>query len=79
MGRRRKPKAYRNISTLPPMLTIDELAEVLRIGLNVAYREVRAGRVPGAQKIGGSWRVHRDSVKEWMASGGSGGGVDGEG
>lgn len=45
-------------------LTISEAAELLRIGLSTAKREARAGRFPGAIKIGRQWRVSRGALMD---------------
>jgi excisionase family DNA binding protein len=55
--------------TLPEVITIDELAAMLRVSLPTAYSAVQRGKVPGAVKIGRVWRLHRPTVVSWLAQG----------
>jgi excisionase family DNA binding protein len=43
------------------VLTIAEVAVLLRISKRTAYRLLRTGRLPG-KKVGGSWRFLRSKV-----------------
>jgi excisionase family DNA binding protein len=52
-----------------PVLTVEELAVLLRINRKTAYSAVRAGEIPGVRKVGGVIRVHRDTVLAWLAQG----------
>jgi excisionase family DNA binding protein len=54
-------------ATLPPILTVDELAAYLRINRKTLYAAIRAGEVPGARRIGGTIRLDRDTVLSWLA------------
>lgn len=45
-------------TALPAVLTVEEAAEVLRIGRSAAYAAVRAGEIPSI-KVGRSIRVPR--------------------
>ncbi|WP_367645929.1 helix-turn-helix domain-containing protein [Paenarthrobacter ureafaciens] len=49
----------------PETLTVDEVAEVLNISRQNAYAWLRDGVIPG-YKIGTTWRVIRDELKETM-------------
>lgn len=40
-----------------PALTISEAAERLHLSTATAYRLARAGKLPGAGRVGNSWRV----------------------
>lgn len=51
-------------------LTLDEVAAILRIGKRTVYELARTGRLGGATKIGGSWRVLRDEFDRWVRKGG---------
>lgn len=55
---------------MPTYLKINEVAEMLRLGERAVYEMLRTGRIPGAAKAGGKWRVDRDKLVEWMAAGG---------
>jgi excisionase family DNA binding protein len=63
------------------VMTISETARWLGINENVAYRLAQEGTLPGAMKIGGSWRVYKAALTEkFLKSGGaeiSGGGTNG--
>ena len=51
-------------------LTIKEVCELLKIGERTVYHLARAGRLPGAAKVGGQWRVNRAKLTDWLAAGG---------
>lgn len=50
---------------LSMVLTIEELAEYLKISKSTLYKLAQEGALPG-QKIGRHWRFHRDAVDEWL-------------
>lgn len=53
---------------LPPRLSIEQLTDLLGLSdKQVTYRWLREGRVP-AIKLGGSWLILRDDVKEHLNS-----------
>ena len=47
------------------ILTIDELAEYLKIPKSTLYKLAQQGKVP-AQKIGRHWRFHKSAVERWL-------------
>ena len=47
------------------ILTIREVADVLRINEKTAYKLASAGRIPGF-KVGGSWRFQREEIGNWI-------------
>lgn len=51
---------------LPPVLTIDEAARLLRVNRKTLYDAVRAGEVPGVVRLGRSIRIGRDALLRWM-------------
>ena len=55
---------------MPVYLTIRETAALLRLGERAVYDMLRAGRIPGAAKAAGKWRVDEEKLIEWMAAGG---------
>lgn len=66
--------------TPPTFLTIPECCDLLRLSERSVYDMARGGRLPGAAKVGGKWRVNRRMLLEWLAQGGdhsATGGVDG--
>lgn len=54
---------------LSPVITVDELAALLRVNRKTAYAAIAAGEVPGVRRLGGAIRVHRDAVLAWLAEG----------
>ena len=51
-------------------LTISEVCEKLRLAERTVYEMVRNGRLPGATKVGGSWRIKRKVLDDWLDAGG---------
>ena len=47
------------------ILTIQELAEYLKLNEKTAYRLASEGKLPGF-KVGGSWRFKRDDLEAWI-------------
>ena len=51
------------------ILTIREVAELLKINEKTVYKLTADGKVPGF-KVGGSWRFDRAIISKWIESGG---------
>lgn len=49
-------------------LTVDELAEYLKMGRTKLYTMAQQGKVPG-NKIGNQWRFDREEIDQWIKSG----------
>jgi excisionase family DNA binding protein len=47
------------------VLTIDELAEYLKIPKSTLYKLTQEGKIPG-QKIGRHWRFSKDAIDKWL-------------
>jgi excisionase family DNA binding protein len=47
------------------ILTIDELAQYLKISKSTLYKLAQEGSLPG-QKVGKHWRFHREAVDRWI-------------
>jgi excisionase family DNA binding protein len=47
------------------ILTIREVADLLKINEKTAYKLASAGRLPGF-KVGGSWRFQREEIGNWI-------------
>ena len=47
------------------LMTIDEVADYLRINKKTAYRLAVDGKVPGF-KVGGTWRFRRADIEDWI-------------
>lgn len=53
------------------VLTVPELAQLLRIGRNSAYEAIQRGEIPGVVRIGRTVRVSKATVLRWMGQGAS--------
>ena len=53
----------------PQVVTVDELAKLLRVDRKSIYAAIHCGRMPGAQRFGRTWRVSLPAVMKWMAKG----------
>ena len=51
------------------IITVDELAEYLKLDRKTIYDSVKAGEMPGAQRIGRSIRIHSPTVLAWLERG----------
>ena len=56
---------------LPPVLTVDEAARLLRVNRKTLYDAVRAGAVPGVVRVGRSIRISREALLRWIEGNGS--------
>jgi excisionase family DNA binding protein len=52
----------------PSVLTAEELAALLRVNRKTVYEALARGEIPGARRIGATYRIHRSRVLEWLAS-----------
>lgn len=50
---------------VPDVLTVRELALVLRVGLNTAYRMVREGTIRGV-RVGRQYRIPKQAILEYI-------------
>ena len=48
-----------------PVMTIDDLAQYLKLSTSTLYKLCAEGKVPG-QKIGRHWRFRRDTIDAWL-------------
>jgi len=49
------------------IMTIDELAEYVKISKSTLYKLAQEGKLPG-QKFGKRWRFHKDAIDGWLKS-----------
>jgi len=49
------------------VMTIDDLAEYLKLSKSTLYKLCQAGRIPG-HKVGRHWRFHREAIDQWLKS-----------
>ena len=54
---------------LPPVLTVEEVADLMRIDRKTAYAAIAEGDVPGVRRVGRCIRVSRDVLLQWLAGG----------
>jgi excisionase family DNA binding protein len=66
---RGNPQEEGNTEPEPAVLTVDELAALLRVNRKTIYEALARGEIPGARRLGATYRILRDAVLEWLASG----------
>lgn len=47
-------------------ITVDELATLLRLNRDTAYKAVAERQIPGIRRIGRTIRIHRGSLMAWV-------------
>ena len=47
------------------IMSIDELAEYLKISRSTLYKLAQEGGLPG-QKVGRRWRFHKGAIDDWL-------------
>lgn len=52
---------------LTTVMTVREVAELLRVHPATVYRLVRRGVLPGF-KFGGNWRVNKEALDVWLSA-----------
>jgi excisionase family DNA binding protein len=55
----------RTLDTLPPVLRVPEVAEVLRCDISTVYAMVRRGDLPSI-RVGRNLRVSRDQLERFL-------------
>lgn len=56
-------------AALPAVLTVEEVAELMRVDRKTAYSAIAEGGIPGVRRIGRCIRVSRDELLRWLAEG----------
>lgn len=51
---------------LPTHLSVEQLASVLGVQRNTAYRHLQAGHIPAYKLDGGGWVILRDEVRAYL-------------
>jgi excisionase family DNA binding protein len=54
---------------LPSVLTVEEVADLMRIDRKTAYAAIANGNIPGVRRLGRCIRVSRDVFLRWLAEG----------
>jgi excisionase family DNA binding protein len=70
MGRRIKEEVN-GMPSSTKVLTVNELAEYLRVHRSTIYRLLKKGQLPGF-KIGSDWRFNVEVIDEWRLRQGPG-------
>jgi excisionase family DNA binding protein len=47
------------------LLTLEEVADYLRLSKDTVYRMASAGKLP-ASKVGSQWRFRKEDVDQWL-------------
>ena len=48
------------------LLTLRQVSDMLGTPIKTLYDWAPAGKLPGAVKLNGSWRVREDKLKKWI-------------
>lgn len=54
-------------ATLDPLLTVEEVAALLRLNAKSIYKLVDEGKLPGVRRIGRRVRFYRPELVAWLA------------
>jgi excisionase family DNA binding protein len=54
----------RNLSDIPPVLTVRDLSNYLRVHPSTVYRLLKTGQLP-AFKVGSDWRFNVEEIDRW--------------
>jgi excisionase family DNA binding protein len=46
------------------VMTVDEVAELLRVNRSTLYRLLKTGQIPGF-RVGSDWRFNSKAIEEW--------------
>lgn len=61
----REQQLLEAFKTLPPIMTTEDVGELLSMGVQEVRRLTRDGRLPG-RRIGKSYRYFRDDIVRWL-------------
>jgi excisionase family DNA binding protein len=59
------------MAATPKVLTVNEIADYLRVHRSTIYRLLKKGQLPGF-KIGRDWRFNVEAIDEWRMKQGAG-------
>lgn len=51
------------------LLTVDELAILLRLNRDTTYRAIAQRQIPGVRRVGRNIRICKDTVVQWLSAG----------
>lgn len=52
------------------LLTVAQLSEAIGVAEKTLYASLREGKLPGSQRIGRRWLIHKPTFLNWFAKGG---------
>jgi excisionase family DNA binding protein len=55
-------------NSLPVVLTVDEVAALLRVDRKSVYSMIRRGKLPGVRRVNRAIRIGRDAVIRWLGA-----------
>lgn len=55
-------------ASLPAILTVEEVAGLLRVGRKAVYTAIRRRKLPGVRRVGRSIRIRRDALLNWLGA-----------
>lgn len=58
-------KNNEDASDRPTIMTLDEVADYLRVHRSTVYRMAREGAIPSI-KVANQWRFHKDRIDSWL-------------
>ena len=64
------PKEKNSIERLHSLITVEELAHLMRVNRKTIYEMVQHGDIPGVVRLGRVIRFCRDAVVNWMRGNG---------
>ena len=56
------------------LMTIDEVAEYLRVKKRTVYDWVKKGKIPAIKAVG-QWRFKKEKIDQWLEAQNQGGGI----
>lgn len=55
-----------NSTHTPLTIAFDEALGLIGVSRNTLYALLKKGKIPGARKLGSTWRFHREVLIEWL-------------
>ncbi len=57
------------LSELPELITVPELAKVLRLSPKTVYEAIQMDKIPGVVRLGRRIRINKRAVVAWLLEG----------
>jgi excisionase family DNA binding protein len=64
-----EPDCFVDVGPVSPVLTVDEVAQLLRVNRKTVYELLTRGELPGGRRLGRAVRFSRDAVLDWLRQG----------